>query len=260
MPLIGWVRLMSSLFRKFVNANVYISEKFENLFPFNADGKILLEKLFQTVQPDQSIADVGGGKKPAKFLEAIEVTPVSAIYDGYDISKEELLIAKDLYTDIYEIDLTKDSDNFPRKYDFVICLNTLEHVTDARISIRTLSKMLEDGGVLYLKLPCRYAMFAKLNLMLPNELKRKVMHTVFPHKIGDGFKAYYDRSTPHQIIEICEANGLQLQEKSLIKWTSYFSFFFPLYVVWRMITVVQNAVISDYCEAFELTLVKISPA
>lgn len=246
------------LFRKFVDLNVRLSRGFENLFTFNADGQLLLSKLFLSLEPHHRVADVGGGKKPAKRLEGIK-DPKVAVYDGFDISKEELLIARDLYTDIFELDLTKDQTGKTKQYDVVICLNTLEHVTDTASSIETLAHMVDDNGTLYLKLPCRYAMFAKLNLMMPNELKRKIMHTVYPHKVGDGFKAYYDRCTPNQIIEICRQNGLVLQEKSLIKWTSYFSFLFPVYVVWRFVTMIQNIVISDYCEAFELVLVKKAP-
>lgn len=241
--------------RKFIALNVSLSGKFEKVFSFNSDDAILLRKFCETFGSDIRVADVGGGKKPAKNIVGAEL-PSEITYDGYDISLDELQIAKEHYSDIFQLDLTDESSTPQKQYDAVICLNTLEHVRDVSSSIQTLSHMVADGGKLYLKLPSRYALFAQLNLLLPNDLKKKILHKVFPHKSGDGFPAYYDKSTPNRIVEICKENNLQLVEKNLVKWSSYFSFFLPLYVMWRLLTLMQNLLISDYCESFEVTFVK----
>ena len=80
------------------------------------------------------------------------------------------------------------------------------------------------------------------------------MHAVFPSKIGEGFQAYYDKSTPNEMIKVCSENGLEVSEMSYARWSSYFSFFFPLYVLWRIYTLVQRVCLSDYCESFEIIL------
>ena len=49
-----------------------------------------------------------------------------------------------------------------------------------------------------------------------------------------------------------EEVGLEIEEIRLIKWSSYFSFFFPLYIFWRLVTIMQNLLIDDYCESFEI--------
>jgi SAM-dependent methyltransferase len=240
---------------KFLKLNIFLSKYFEKIFPFNSNDKILLFRLLSKLKFQQSIADVGGGKKPAKNIVEVKINP-KIIYDGYDISIDELIVARHHYDGVFELDLTKKQFEMPRQYDIVICLNTLEHVNDVSMSIAALSKMLKNEGKLYLKLPSKHAIFAKLNLLLPNEFKKTLMHKIFPHKVGDGFKVYYDKSTPKQIIAICEENGLQLVEMNLVKWSSYFSFLFPLYIIWRCVSICQNIFISDYCESFEVVFIK----
>ena len=82
------------------------------------------------------------------------------------------------------------------------------------------------------------------------------MHVVFPSKTGDGFRAYYDKSTPNEMSKVCTENGLEVIDMAYKKSSSYFSFFFPLYALWRLYTLIQSVVISDYCESFEIILKK----
>ena len=244
-----------NLFRKLINININLSRSFEKLFQFNSDDRNLLMGLFNSFSGLESIADVGGGKKPAKAMIGKADVDFKR-YDGFDISIDELNAARHLYTNIYKIDLTKKINDFNNTYDFVICLNTLEHVLDAEQSIKNLSAMLSEGGKLYIKLPCKHAAFAKLNLIMPNDLKKSIMHKLLPGKVGDGFKVYYDKSTPKDIVKICKDCGLDVININLVKWSSYFSVFFPLYVAWRLYTIIQNLFIDDYCESFEVVAVK----
>lgn len=244
-----------STIRKFINLNIKLSMSFERLFNFENSDKKLIEKFLKSFQKDFSIADVGGGKKPAKKLIGIN-TDGYGVYDGYDISLDELKEARKEYTNIYEIDLTDKSFKAEKKYDRVICMNTLEHVSDTDISIRNLTNMLNDNGILYLKLPCSHAIFSKLNLLLPNEFKKRLLLRVYPSKIGDGFPAFYDKSTPEEITSICKKNHLDILEVNLIKWSSYFTFFFPIYFIWRIAALIQNKFLSDYCESFEIIAIK----
>ena len=241
------------MFKTFIVANRSLSNKFENLFGFNRDDSILLRGVFKSLEAQTTIADVGGGKKPA--INILGHRLHNSVYDGYDISLEELNEARHSYTDIYQIDLTAKKQK-SKQYDLIICLNTLEHVDDIRPAIENLAGMLNQGGRLYIKLPCKYALFAKLNKFLPERLKKHLLHKIFPEKVGDGFKAYYDRSCPKEITDISEKYGLQLVEKNIVKWSSYFSFFFPAYVIWRMMTLLQNLFNRNYCESFEMVFIK----
>ena len=65
---------------------------------------MLLFKLFNKyLGRNSKIADIGGGKQPIKNL--YEQTKISneIVYDGHDISSQELEIARDKYTNIIDI-------------------------------------------------------------------------------------------------------------------------------------------------------------
>ena len=244
--------------RNFINKNIWLSDRFENkFFSFNRNDRILLYKFFKKyLREDIKIADVGGGKKPIKNL--YEETKISdkIIYDGYDISKQELEIARNKYSNIYEIDLVQTNNKFPDKYDLILCMNTLEHLKNVSKAIENISLLGKDGVRIYIKMPCKHALVSKLNLVLPNKFKKKILHWIFPAKKGDGFPAFYDKATPIEIIKIFKKEGFLLEECSYVKWSHYFTFLFPLYLVWRIITLIQNVVLKDYCESFEMIFYK----
>ena len=246
------------MIKKFIAVNIKISNAIETLFSFEKNDSQLLVEFFDKFNQKSKVADVGGGKKPAKISVGKEVVEV-AVYDGFDVDLNELKIAEDYYTNIFELDLTQSLPrSLNRKYSHIVCLNTLEHVQDVEKSIKNLASMLSEDGELYLKLPCRHAVFAKLNLILPQAFKKKLLHYVYPEKSGDGFRAYYDKSTPKEYIKLLENNGLKVQNLRLVKWSSYFSFFVPLYLIWRVITLVQDKAMNDYCESFEIEVKKLT--
>jgi 2-polyprenyl-3-methyl-5-hydroxy-6-metoxy-1,4-benzoquinol methylase len=244
--------------RKFINFNVRVSNYIESFFtPHDKDCSNILLEFFDMFNKGSKIADVGGGKKPAKATLKRERMQVKC-YDGFDIDLNELDLAKRYYTNISKVDLTESlPSNIAAKYDFIVCRNTLEHVDDVRASVENLAGMLVKGGKLYLKLPCRHALFAKLNLALPQGFKKKVLHFIYPHKAGDGFRVYYDKSTPAELSKILGENGLDIEKLRLNKYSSYFAFFFPFYFIWRIVSCVQNRLVDDYCESFEVVAKKL---
>ena len=54
--------------------------------------------------------------------------------------------------------------------DFVICQTLMEHVTNVEQAFRALSSILKPGGGLLVFTPSRNAVFARLNLLLPEGL------------------------------------------------------------------------------------------
>ena len=119
------------------------------------------------------------------------------MYDGYDIDMGELCLAKEHYDNIYELDLTDVIDELSvKKYDKIICLNTLEHVRDAATSIHNISNMLNQDGSIYLKLPCKHAVFAKINLSLNQEIKKKYCTSYSP--VNQVMDLKFFMISPHQ--------------------------------------------------------------
>ena len=94
--------------------------------------------------------------------------------------------------------------------DLVICQALLEHVKDSRAAIGAIASILKPGGVALIFLPSRNAVFARINLILPDSLRRKVC-TVFPFtKRNQGFPAFYDRCTPGDFRRMAEESAWPL--------------------------------------------------
>ncbi len=215
-------------------------------------GDMRPEQLFEVAH---EVADVGGGKKP--FVQAYGKGVDERRYVGIDIDPDELKAAPaGTYTETRVVDLLDPPQDLDGQFDLVICRNTLEHVTNNEIAVGSLVALLRPGGRCFIKLPCRKAAFAKLNTKLPNEFKRRLMHWVFPGKSGDGFPAYYDRCTPAEMRGLLNAHGMVVRAESRRYWSSYFSFFFPIYFIWRLFTILQYMFDEDYCESFAIVFEK----
>lgn len=178
------------------------------------------------------IYDLGGGSQP--YFSVDQKASLSLHVTGLDISAEELDASPQ---GAYDQKIVADLVDFKGSgdADLVICQATLEHVPNTAGAIRAISETLAPNGKALLFLPSRNAVFARLNLMLPETLKKRLLFAVFPHKAQghDGFKAYYDRCTPHQIADLARHNGLNVLEQKLFWISSYFTVFTPVFLLWR---------------------------
>jgi len=248
---------MKSLLQKFVGLNRYLCEKFDDLLPFPPSqvgslGEFDVRPMFLS---SEIIADVGGGKKP--FAVAADIPVGNRRYFGLDIEEEELKSAPaNTYTNTFVVNIENPQESLENLFEFVICRNTLEHVKDAEKAISGLCAIMAPGGSCYIKLPCRYAAFARANRLLPNELKRRLMHSIFPHKSGDGFPAYYDRASPGELRTLIRESGAETLAERRTYRSSYFMFFFPAYILWRLFATLQYLFNAEYCENFELVFRK----
>ena len=110
--------------------------------------------------------------------------------------------------------------------------------------------------------PSRNALFARLNLLLPERAKRALLFGLFPEKReAQGFPSYYDQCTPRRIQELGVAHGLELVKAEYYFKSSYFSFFLPFYVLWRGWVVASRALFGcNAAETFSYAMVKRSLA
>lgn len=197
------------------------------------------------------VYDVGGGKCPHIFPDVKAKKNISSI--GVDIDADELSRAPEggydrtICADI--TDVSGDGDG-----DFVISRATLEHVKDARAAIMNMASFIKPGGRMIFFAPGRNAWFARLNMILPEGLKNKLINYFYDESgLANvmGFKAYYDRGTPAQIEAVLEEAGLQIVEKRLYYMSNYFAFFVPLYVFWRLYQVTVRLLGTErFCEGF----------
>jgi SAM-dependent methyltransferase len=114
--------------------------------------------------------------------------------------------------------------------DLVVCQALLEHVKDSQAAISAIASILKPGGTALIFLPSRNAILAGINLLLPQELKRKILHSVFPSTARDqGFLAYYDHCTPRDFRRISAGSGLAVDVCTPHFRSSYFTFSFRLH-------------------------------
>lgn len=250
---------MPSLFRRFVNANVALSGWADNKLPakWRVDGNsdFMKDFVWKYLRPRQKVYDVGGGKQP--FLGAEKKRALECVVVGIDISEQELSKAP---TGAYDRTIQADICTFrgDADADVVICQTLLEHVSDVEAAMGAIATILKPGGLILLFVPCRNALFAKLNLLLPESFKHWLLYTLFPaSRHGQGFKAYYDRCTPKQLSVLAETCGLKVLELRRYYVTAYFWVFFPAYLVWRFWTmIVLTLRLENSCEGFSAAFTK----
>ncbi len=253
-----------SVVRTLLRTQIWLSRQFDRLLPplFRVDGNrdfldtLLPCYLSPAMLQDQSrIYDVGGGKQPCIPAETKRSRHFHVI--GLDISADELTNAPhDAYDETIEADIQEYTGR--ENGDLVICQALLEHVPDNEKAFRALSSMLRPGGRLLLFVPSRNAWFAKLNRHLPDSLKRSLLYSIFPHtREAQGFPAYYDKCTPKDFRELAHTNNLRMVALHPYYKSSYFSFFFPLYLVWRIWLLFAFLIWGeDAAETFSLVLQK----
>lgn len=229
--------LVGRAFRAFIEWQRSLSARFDTLFPekfrrvgildFEAD--ILPRHLMKGI----TLYDVGGGSRPCLTLEKKEELGIRLV--GVDISAEELQKAPaGIYDDIVVADITKFRG--AGDADLIVCRATLEHVRDTDGAFSCLASILKPGGQLLLVVPSRNAVFARINLVLPEGIKRAILFRIFPHKaLGhDGFPAFYNRCTPRNFRQLADRHGMDVKFLHPYYYSSYFSFFLPLFVLWRL--------------------------
>jgi 2-polyprenyl-6-hydroxyphenyl methylase/3-demethylubiquinone-9 3-methyltransferase len=180
----------------------------------------------------QRIYDVGGGRKPCIAPDAKRRAQATVI--GLDISSEELMSAP---AGAYDAHIVADLAGFrgPADGDLVICQAVLEHVRAVGSALEAIHSMLREEGEALLFIPSRNAVYARINLLLPHALKQRLLFAVFPaSRARRTFPAYYHDCTPIDVERLAAARGFELVERRLYFTSSYFSFFFPLHVLWRI--------------------------
>ncbi len=72
----------------------------------------------------------------------------------------------------------------------MICQALLEHVPSTERAFRAIGSLLKPGGLALIFAPSRNAVFARLNLLLPQRLKRAILFAVFPEsRYRDGYSS-----------------------------------------------------------------------
>ncbi len=252
---------MHDSLQKMIGFNKRVSAWFDRtvLPRYTVDGATHYTSSFlpRFVAPRMVVYDVGGGRSPVMSKQ--DKQGLQLLYVGIDISDEELRNSPEgVYDRVHVSDLSAFRGNADA--DVVICRAVLEHVRDVRRAFRSLSSILKPGGRLVLFVPCRNALYARLNLLLGDRVKRWLLFSIHPHTRGhQGFTSFYDQCTPGRFERIARENGLVLESRRCYQYNFYLSFFFPFHLVYRLVSIGLYKVFGDeFCEAFSLCLRRVT--
>lgn len=235
------------MIRAAINSQRWLSRKFDRLLPakFKVDGNMDFR---QSMAPDRilkncRIYDIGSGRHP--FLTLSRKLELGATVTGLDIDKSELAAApKGAYDRAICCDITSFVGQGDA--DVVICQSVLEHVAGVEKAFSSISGILKPGGIALTFVPSRHALFARLNLLLPQRTKEWLLFKIYPETVvGYGFPAFYDRCTPGEFKSLAESFGLEVLETRCYYKSTYFSFFFPAHVLYRLWNMAAAAVAGE---------------
>jgi len=235
---------------------------FDHLLPakFCTDGyrDFALSVIPRYLRDNSVIYDIGGGKNPYMTAD-LKAKFENCYVIGLDMNKNELLSAPaGIYNKIIVSDISYYEGN--KDGDEVICLALLEHVKNVEAGLRGIASCLKRQGYMFMFVPSKNALYARINVMLPERMKRMILFALFSHKRElHGFPAYYDRCTPHDIKRIVPSLGFEVVEEKYYYISSYFSFFFPLYFLWRIYLLVFYWIAKEQAaETFGMVLRKVN--
>ncbi len=227
---------MRALLFRFIGFQKYLSQRFDDLLPekFRIDGNMHFQERFALshIPEGALVYDVGGGKRP--FLSPEEKARRKLRVVGLDIDEEELMRAPlGAYDEAIRADITEYCGRGDA--DVAICQALLEHVADTPSAFAGVASVLKTGGRALLFAPSRNAVYARINLMMPENLKRKILHFLHPELEGKaGFPSYYDCCTLAEFEKIAGEKGFAVLEKRAYYSSEYFRFFTPLHILWRV--------------------------
>jgi len=247
------------MIRALINSQVFISVHFDNLFPktLRADGHLDFSTCTVPayLKDHMVVYDVGAGKKPYASPELKRRMNLKVI--GLDIDGGELARAPE---GSYDETVVADISDFRGNGDgdLLICQVVLEHVEDNDKAFKAMASILKPSGIALMLVPCRHALYAKLNIMLPEELKKKILFSIYPYfSYHSGFRSYYDKCSPEEFREMAADNGFEVLEVNKYFLSGYFRFFFPLHFLLRLWKVVRYFLNSDTAtEVFSCVLRK----
>lgn len=252
-----------NLFRRLINWNRKVSQWFDRVFvpeKYRVDGnRDYVDNLVRSyVSSGGLLYDVGGGKNP--FFSREEKNKLSLRVVGIDISEQELARAPTgAYDEIFGCDIAKVSGRGDG--DVVVCQAVLEHVKDTESAFKAMASLLKTGGQALIFVPSRNAVFARINLLLPQKMKESILYGIYPStRESQGFPSFYHRCTPRDFVQLAQQNGMVVEHARYYYKSSYFEFFFPGYVLWRLYQGIAVLLIGNQAaETFSMVLEKRLP-
>ena len=249
---------MRRLLERFVDSQRGLCQRIARFLPadYRIDGFSDFAKLLTPYLTwGARVYDVGGGKRP--FIDPSTKATLGLNVVGLDIDENELVSAPGgAYDEIICVDITR----YPGRADadVVICKTLLEHVSSTEAALAAIVSILRPEGRAVLFVPSRNAIHARLNLILPEPVRKAILQILYPQShTYVGFPAYYDRCTPTDFRRLAAMHGLIVEEQKVYFSGAYCACFVPLYLVWCLWIVAYRWLAKDQAaELFAMVLRK----
>ena len=254
-----WSGSFGGLCQKLVASQTRLSRKLDEILPSQyaiAGNADFVDSLVPRYTFAGAVAyDVGGGKNP--LIDAARKARMGLKIIGLDIDAGELAAEP---PGRYDSTICADISSYrgDRDADLVICQALLEHVLDTGKALEAIASILKPGGLALLFVPSRNAVYARINLLLPQRLKELILFGIYPHmRRSQGFPAHYDRCTPAAFETLALSKGLRAGERRVYFKSDYFRFCFPIHAFWRLWVLLFRSLAGDQAaETFSLVLRK----
>jgi SAM-dependent methyltransferase len=202
---------MPGIFRRLIQQQIAWSKALDRRLPpdLSIDARKYFHEQYlgQFIAPRSRVYDVGGGRYPS--LTGDQKTVQNLQIFGVDLSTEELAAAPPgVYDHTVAADITRFQGN--NDGDSIVCETVIEHVKDTSKAFAAFHTILKPGGLVIMLVPCRTAIFARLNRVLPESWKRYILNAIYPTVRGQGWPAYYDRCTPSEFRTLATARGFDV--------------------------------------------------
>jgi SAM-dependent methyltransferase len=245
-------------FSAWLRMNARASRAFDRAIPpeMVVDGSRYFRDEFisRFVRAGMRVYDIGSGRFPQ--FSPNQKAHLKLVVVGLDMESSELAAAPSGSYDEY---IAADATKYRGKgdADLVVCHAVLEHVRDVAGALAAIATTLKPGGRAAVFVPCRNALYARMNMLLPEGLKRWMLRRLHvEYQGGGGWPAYYDRCTPRHFRRLAARCGLAVIELRPFYMSSYLMVFFPAWVIWRLWMLFFRAAAGEdaaetFCVCFE---------
>jgi SAM-dependent methyltransferase len=222
---------MSDVLRRFVHANAALSGRLQPSLVTTTHAYTKYYEAgtaFLQLEP-KTVLDVGAGKR-WHFTPSLKGRNMNLI--GFDVDDAEMA-ENALLDQRISGDACKSLGVPDHSVDLVMGRAVIEHLHDTASFLECANRALREDGRLIVTFANRYAPFAILNRILPQRVSRWLLAHLLPGSSGIlGFEAFYDRASFREFKQSLTDAGFEIEEEYASYFsTSYYGFFFPLFVV-----------------------------
>lgn len=192
------------------------------------------QAIHELTEIDALILDAGAGKRCFYKRAGMRIV-------GVDILSSDLAENADVEYAV-ATDLSVGFPFRPHAFDAITACYFVEHIPDIERFIRSAGSALKPGGKIFLLFPCRYALFAMFNRMIPNKWTVKLLRRYLEDSHG-GFPAKYEKCWPNGMRKVLERNGFRVIYQKVSHYQAFYcAAFLPSYLLCLAYDAVTRAV------------------